>query len=492
MAKKMSGEPQARALRVKSAPDQVAMNAGWDSLSSLLGIGSGIIRRINEIDALCQSAVAAATDVISQDIAKARLRLVRDIRGSIKVVEPTEHDIAKRLALDPNEHQTWHEVVEMLVRSLALHQNAFVVTRRRTLTDLNPPWVPVNVNRVNRQTDQGRSSFLYDVTPASNAESVLLGWVGTRRLTSDEVIHLIGRTVTGDIGLSTLTLGADLFGLSAALSDFQRGMAANGLRPNAVITTDHALTDSQFARLKTQIQEMIDGAISKGKPAVLDNGLKYETIAMDAIKSDLVRAKGLIRQEIASIFRIPGYKIGAGDQDSKYSNREQAEATYVDECLLHVALRTEAILTKFFLTDAERLSGLRFDFSRDDLYDRDRQMASDRIVKQYAEGIITRGQAVSKLGYPPVDPHLDTYRVPVNSAILHGTGEIEAVTSGGPQEAAPAAAEKAASPINVTVKTPEAAAPAPIHITLPKPGNKLILPKRQEDGSMGFEVTEKH
>jgi HK97 family phage portal protein len=423
-----------KAPRIRSvAKSGTAPMDDWTELSELFGLGRALLTRVSEIEAITQGAVSAALDVIAQDVSKASLRLVRVTNAETTVVEPAQHRIARRLRLDPNDHMTWHEANELIIRSLALHQEAFIVQLRAGASDSDPDLIPVHWSRVQVQTAEGR--FFYDVSPASQGEAAILGWTGTRRLSSDEMIHMRGRMHTGERGLSTLTIGSEVLGLNKALTDFQAGMARNGLRPNAIITTDQGLTDEQFTRLKSEIKGMLEKAIQRGEPALLEAGMKYEPIAMDAVRSDLNKARQIARQEAAALFRVPAYKIGAGETE-KYDNKSAAEQTYVDDTLVPVALRVESVMTRALLSERERLEGIRFQFDRDELYDRDRQMASDRIVKQYMEGIITRGEARRKLGHNGVDDVVDTYRVPVNAAILHQDGRLEYVTPAGGQEPA--------------------------------------------------------
>lgn len=485
----------AKSPRIRSVTKSgTASMDNWTELSELFGLGRAILRRVSEIEAITQGAVSAALDVIAQDVSKASLRLVRVTNAETTVVEPEAHRIARRLRLDPNGFMTWHEAVEMMIRSLALHQEAFIVQLRAGAADTDPDLVPVHWSRVQVQTAEGR--FFYDVSPASKGEAAILGWIGTRRLSSDEMIHMRGRMHTGERGLSTLTIGAEVLGLNKALMDFQSGMARNGLRPNAVITTEGELTDEQFSRLKAEINGMLKKAIERGEPALLEAGMKYEPIAMDAVKSDLNKARQIVRQETAALFRVPAYKVGAGETE-KYDNKAAAEQTYVDDTLVPVALRVESVLTRAMLSERERLSGLRFQFDRDELYDRDRQVASDRIVKQFMEGVITRGEARRKLGHNGVDDVLDTYRVPVNAAILHRDGTLEYVTPAKAQDASNEASstdggEKSA-PFAVTLNQPSHAMQAPITVNLPKSGGKkTIHMRRNPDGTLSAEVMEMH
>lgn len=409
-----------------------ALGDGWKTLESMYGLGKSILRRIGEVEALKQGAVSAAVDVLSQDTAKARFRMVQRNERGTRLLSAGEHPLARRLMLDPNRHQTWHEAMEMLIRHLGVHQNSYLVKIDRQQNDPDPDLVPVHPGRVTQHATDGR--FFYDVTPMSQAEATLLGFSETRRFSDSEIIHIRGRMHTGEIGLSTLILASDVLGLNQALIEFQTGLINTGLRPNAVIATDNELTDDQFTRLKREIEAMLADVNSRGAPALFEAGLKYSPISRNATEdTDLHKARQLLRQEVAALWRIPAYKIGAGETE-KYNNKSAAEQTYVDDALVPVALRVEACLERAFLTDSERLRGLTFSFNRDDLYDRDRQMASDRVVKQYTEGVITRGQALQKLGYDSVPSHLDTYRIPVNAAILHLNGDIEYVTPTGPED----------------------------------------------------------
>ncbi len=474
----------------------------WTQMSEMFGIGTSLLRRISEAEALHQGAVSAAVDVLSQDISKARLRLVRTTSRGVTVMEAREHPLARRLMLDANEHQTWHEANEMIVRQLGLHQNAFLVKIERIQNDPDPDLVPVHRNRVNQQVSAGR--FFYDISASSMGEAAILGFTGVRRFTQDQVIHIRGRMHTGEMGLSTLLIGADVLGLNQSILDFQAGLMKSGLRPNAVITTPENLTDDQWARLKTELREMLDSAISKGKPAIFEAGLKYEPISMDAAKTEVHKARQLLRQEVAALWRIPAYKIGAGETE-KYDNKAAAEQTYVDDALIPQAIRIEAILAKSMLTDNERLAGIGFMFDRDDLYDRDRQQASDRIVKQFDSGIITRGEACKKLGYGAVDGMLDTYKIPVNSSILHQDGSIEYVAPSAQGKEEPPKEDpkksllssflpatqraEAKQPINVTVNMPEQK-PAHMNIDVRPQGSKTITMVPKEDGSAEFIVRE--
>lgn len=418
---------------VKSSEDR-----GWTQLAEILGIGSAINRRISEFGALKQGSVTAATDVLAQDTSKGRLRLKQLTPKGDLVVAPDAHPLAHKLALDPNPFMSWADVVENVVRHLALHQNGYLFKKRRSLIDTNPDLVPIHPQHVTKQTNGQR--FYYNVSGVPLGVATMLGWQHDDVL-QDDMIHIIGRGYDGVQGLSTLALGADILGLNSLLVEFQSKMVAAGMKPPGYITIEGNIEDdAQFARFKSEMESIWKDSVGKGIPMLLEGAAKFESIALDAAKTDLTKSRQQVRQEVAALFRVPSYKIGA-DESQKYDNKHAAEQTYVDDTIVPLAMKVETALSRGLLTEAERLAGYHLEIDRDDLYDRDRQQASERTVKQFAEGIISRGQACAALNLPPVEEHLDTYRLPANSAVLSKDGTITPV-SAKPSANEPGADEK--------------------------------------------------
>jgi phage portal protein BeeE len=86
--------------------------------------------------ALQNAAFVLCCDVISQDLAKARMYLRKrlDNRTS-RIMEPNEHPVAALLAYRPNPHMTWHEYHEMMMFWLPLTQNAHAIVDRTVVGD---------------------------------------------------------------------------------------------------------------------------------------------------------------------------------------------------------------------------------------------------------------------------------------------------------------------------------------------------------------------
>jgi HK97 family phage portal protein len=423
----MAKRPAKTAVRTKSGED-----LGWRKLESLMGIGQATIARVSEAQALCQSAMMSAVDVISQDISKTTLRLYRG-RGDNQVeIRHDQHPWARKLALQPNRHHQWRDFSAMAVTHLATSQNAYILRRPRNIADTEPDLVPISSRNVTLNAYAGE--FFYDIIAGDEGQAALLGFYSAK-FGEDRIIHAKMRHWDGYKGLSTFLTGANVLGLNQLLMDFQAALTKSGTRPGAVITVPESLTDEAFVRLKADITEAYERASGSHKPFLLEQGAKMEKVSFDATEMDLVKARTQIHQEVARLFRMPPYKIGLLES-IKAENLAQMEQAYTDDTLIPLCRSLEASLTAALLSEEERLADYRIEYDRHELYNRDPATAAQRVIEAYTKGIITRGQATTRLGYGPVSLDLNTYSLPVNTAILHSDGRVEFVTP----NAVPAAA----------------------------------------------------
>lgn len=412
---------------------------GWADFNQIIGMGRAIVARIGEAEALRQSALMAAVDVIAQDISKTTLRLYQGYGDTRRVVEHSQHPWAHKFALDPNRYHHWGEFTSLAVAHLCVYQNSYIFKKRASIADTEPDLIPIHPLYCHLQVADDR--FFFDVSSASEGMRAILGFAHAR-LTADQIIHIRMRQWDGIQGLSTLVVGSDVLGLNQMVTDFQAAITKSGMRPGAVIEVPELLDDDAFKRLKEQVTAAVDEAVQKGKPLVLEQGSKYNRVAFDATEMDLVKTRTQMHQEVARLFRMPPYKIGLLES-IKAENLGQMEQAYVDDTLVPICRMVEQALSRDILSEEERLAGFHLEYDRDELYDRDPAARRERVENQFRYGIITRGQANVRLGYPPVAEELDHYVIPVNQAIQRKDGTVEYVT---PNAVAPDPAPQAEDP----------------------------------------------
>jgi len=115
----------------------------------------------------------------------------------------------------------------------------------------------------------------------------------------------------------------------------------NSAKPDGILTTESAITDAQFTRMKDQWNQAHRGSDNNGKTAILENGLKWQDISKTQKDMDFIAQRTFSRDEILSLFRVPKTVVGITDD----VNRANAEASdYV------FARRTIKPLMKSFVT----------------------------------------------------------------------------------------------------------------------------------------------
>jgi HK97 family phage portal protein len=427
----------AGALSSKASPatDRIVVNQKGYSQSDLvvkldkLGLmssGSRIIKRINDAQAMRQSVVSGALDIYASDIGKIRFRLIDEQADRISVIDPASHHWARRLKLRPNRHQTWFQFWVQAISQLVLRQELVIYRKRRSRADLAPELIVLMHDEWMQATDMDR--FYYDVSVNTSGRVAMTG-LTSARVADNDVIHIVGRTINGHEGVSTLTIGSDTLGLNAMMADFQAALVKGGTRPTGVVSVPDGFEDDDaFDRFRRQIASAIKDAVEAGEPLVLANDAKFEKVGLDAAAADLTNAKTQLARDTARLFRMPGYKLGLMEDLNK-SNMDIMEKAYVDDALVPVCEMVEQAFTAVLLTEDEQLAGIRFQFDREMLYDRDPVARSEKIENRFKAGLIFADEARRLLSLDPLPEGQNHRSLPVNTAMVMEDGRVQIFTS---------------------------------------------------------------
>lgn len=392
---------------------------------SLAWAGSRFIQRISAAQAMRQSVVSGALDIVAQDIGKIPFGLVRETRSSVVFLDQSDHPWARKCALDPSRHQTWVRFWLQLIPILVLRQEAVIYKRRNSKIDTEPDLIPLEHSEWEQTSDT--KDFSYNVSATDLGRQTLLGW-GYQSLSSDDVVHIIMRSMNGYEGLSTLSIGADVFGLNAMAIDFQAALVKGGTRPTGVIQVPELMTDESFTRLKEQIFAALRDATDQGRPLILEQDAEFKSIGLDAHQTDMVSARTLLAKEAARVLRMPPHKLGM-TEDLNRANVDAIEKAYVDDTLVPICEVIEQEFTRSFLTTKERLQGLKYAFDRVALYDRDPVARRAGIEGQFKAGLTFLNEARAALSLPAVPDNEDHRCVPVNTAQVFRDGRVQIFTS---------------------------------------------------------------
>ena len=289
---------------------------------------------ISESTALEVTALMACVSLIADSVASLPLRSIRHIGAR---TEP----VAMPKWLDANQMHTQYELIHMIVTSLALHGNAFVYVDRDLNTDLPISLTPlhptnVQVTIVNRERYYTTNGAVID---------------------PNNMLHLRWWTPPQSaLGLSPIEMQRNTIGLALAQARFINQWYSEGATPSSVLEVEGDMTAEQAKVLQATWET---SHRRRRRPAVLTNGMKWRPITSSAQDMELAESREQTVNDIARIFRVPNYMIGARGDSQTYQNNESAGMHFVTYTLLPWLVRIERALSTLMFTPLE----LKFDTS---------------------------------------------------------------------------------------------------------------------------------
>jgi HK97 family phage portal protein len=282
---------------------------------------------VNETSALEVAAVFAAVSLLADSVASLPIRSVRHVGDRVES-RPVPRWLSGSSTV------TQYELIHMIVSSLALHGNAYVYIDREngtlplSLTPLHPNNVQVNV--INRQR-------YYTVNGGT--------------IPQDSMLHIRWWTPPqAATGLSPIEMQKTTIGLALSMERHLAQFYGEGATPSSVLEVDGDLTADQAKALQATWETQNR---RRRRPAVLTNGMKWRSITADAASMEMNASRELQIAQVARIFRVPAYMIGARGESNTYTNNEAAGQHFVTYTLLPWLRRIESALSSLMPSPQE-------------------------------------------------------------------------------------------------------------------------------------------
>jgi len=215
------------------------------------------------------------------------------------------------------------------VTSLLIEGNAFAAVAARDALGFPQSLVLLAPAAVSVRQDQGVVSFQ----------------VAGQEFDPDDIVHIRGVTLPGHVlGLGPLQVQRRTVGQAIAQEDYASELFVGGSIPSGVLQVDGELSRDEADELKTHFSAAHGGR--QRTPAVLSGGVKYQALGFSAADLELLESRRFSAQTIATIFGVPGFLIGVGQENSQtYSNVEQDSKLFVRFTLRSWAARIEQALS---------------------------------------------------------------------------------------------------------------------------------------------------
>ena len=158
------------------------------------------------------------------------------------------------------------------------------------------------------------------------------------------------------------------------------------------------MSDAQFTRLKSELEENFQGARNAGRPLLLEGGLDWRPLSMTPKDMDFSEAKASASREIALAFGVPPMLLGIPG-DNTYANYQEANRALFRATVLPLAARIGAALAQWL---APAFGSVRLvpDLDAVEALSADRAALWARVI---AAPFLTLNEKRIAVGYAPIE-----------------------------------------------------------------------------------------
>lgn len=279
------------------------------------------------------SAVNRCVEVLSTSMAVLPVFIADE--GSHKRL--TNHRLGPVLWERANEDMTPFDYSRLMLGNEVLKGDAYAWLNRDPRTGYVRERIPLPPDNVTLMFDREGKLWYYYCEPRSG---------NVYRLDQEDVLHYKAYSTDGIQGISVLERAAQTMMTSAAAEQYQTAIYQNGGRPSGVLTTDTDIggmveikkadgTPEKIGKkelLRREWERVHRGPDNAFRLAILDNGLKYQPIAMSNADAQFVESSEIRVADICRFFGVPLHLAYAGKQS--YSSNEQNGIEFVNYTLL--------------------------------------------------------------------------------------------------------------------------------------------------------------
>jgi HK97 family phage portal protein len=204
-------------------------------------------------------------------------------------------------------------------------------------------------------------------------------------------------------GLSPLEAAAVAVDTHNAAARWNKALLDNAARPSGALIYSGPeggiLSDSQFERLKRELEETYQGALNAGRPLLLEGGLDWKAMSLSPKDMDFMEAKHNAAREIALAFGVPPMLLGIPG-DNTFANYQEANRVFWRQTVLPFASRIGCALTQWLAPVFGPDLRLVIDSDRIEALSADRAALWERVT---AAPFLTANEKRAMVGFGPLE-----------------------------------------------------------------------------------------
>lgn len=371
---------------------------------------------VGKEQALRLSTVFACVDVLSNSVAQLPLEpYTIDSQG--RRTKAYAHPTYGMLCYEPNDRMTRFTLIKSLVVSSLLEGNGFA---RIALGD---DGVATAITYI----PAGEIAIITKQDPTEG--EVISGYYHARTsklISPDEMIHILNFTQDGIRGESTITYAGRTLSISDSAERKAQDFFKSGGGLLGILTTeDGRLTETQRKEIQRVWLQTVNPPV--GEPtgiAVLEAGLKYQSISIKPSDAQLLESRQFSIPEICRFFGVSPVKIHDLSKSS-YSTVEATNTAFVVDSLSPLAEKiAQEIRRKIYPPKMRKNMIVAFDTSA--IIKADTVATTNMMRSLVGVGVMTPNEARERIGLPPIEGGDKAY-MQINMAT------IEDIQNGGKQ-----------------------------------------------------------
>jgi HK97 family phage portal protein len=204
-------------------------------------------------------------------------------------------------------------------------------------------------------------------------------------------------------GLAPIDAAATALDTHNASSKWNKALLDNAARPSGALVYAGAegsiLSDTQFDRLKAELEGNYQGAANAGRPLLLEGGLDWKAMSLTPKDMDFLDAKHNAAREIALAFGVPPMLLGIPG-DNTFANFQEANRVFFRQTVLPLAARTGNALAQWLAPQFGEGIRIEIDTDRVDALASDRTALWERVS---SADFLTLNEKREAVGYAPVE-----------------------------------------------------------------------------------------
>ncbi|HGW6773091.1 TPA: phage portal protein, partial [Escherichia coli] len=257
-------------------------------------------KQISSQRAMRLTAVFSCVRVLAESVGMLPCNLYH-LNGSLKQ-RATDERLHKLISTHPNGYMTPQEFWELVVTCLCLRGNfyAYKVKAFGEVAELLPVDPGCVVPKLNSSWEP-----VYQVTFPDGSTDVL---------SQEDIWHVRTLTLDGLVGLNPVAYAREAISLAAATEEHGARLFSNGAVTSGVLRTEQTLSDQAYERLKKDFEERHTGLGNAHRPMILEMGLDWKSMALNAEDSQFLETRKFQLEEICRLFRVPLHMVQNTDR----------------------------------------------------------------------------------------------------------------------------------------------------------------------------------